>query len=547
MLRNFLLSFFICTATVAQSEPINRESLLELILANDIDQVETKLIEAQAAYASGDVEGEHIRELNRIFDTASPTISDFTDEWIKAYPNSAHAYIASSWIANRVAWNQRGGNYVRGVYPAAWKGFREEIQKSANHAVHAYQLDPQLLPVTDSLIWHGIMRTANVSHDQLVQDLMEANPEGGTLIRALRAAYPGWGGTQDYGNRLCETHAPKVIAWGKDAIAICKLHLSAEYFSREPAKWFAQTLSEIDHPAVADIRRKTMVYLLHTPQLKKHLMKLGLPNEAWNQDLAELFSDPDYTDLEFAQHHDLYYTLLNPEAPLATPQVLPRAWNWAMRTIAYDPNNIKAVEALLTRYVFTWEGSDGRHVQSAKVAPPENAPSVADLVVRLVKAEPWNADYWQNVSSHIENGSFVPKTFEKSVKAAINSLEFSQYDELKLQAFIQHFSAALDYLERRQGKSSGSEKAVLEALDLDELLRCPLARASLILKHKCQNPDPHSPNREVACHEFADLQRHTLERVFERFSGSKACVATYAKDIEELKFSPFDIEFLDAE
>ncbi len=542
-MRRTLIAFFaVFMAQMSNAAPLSQEQLRDLVLDRKIHQLEDEMARAQDAFKAGETDADHLRDLNMVFVTTSPKIREVAEEWLSRYPTSHYAMMANAWISNEVAWTIRGTRYASQVYREAWPAFRVATEKSANLTMQAYEQDPSYLPTTDGLINHAISGSLDLDPALLVHTVMADMPNAGTLIRGLRAAQKGWGGSYTDGETMCAIHARKVPQWGDQAYDICMIHLAFKYTGWQPMEAFADRLLRTDHPAILDIRRKVISKSnFYIPGWYETVSQLEFPKEEWREDLIALVNSEGFSDLELAIDYDSRFANYT-DLEMVIDKVRPHARAEAEEVLAYDPYNIAAIETLLNHESF--ETKEDGHRGYKLIDGLNSMKQHIDLNKRLVMAQPWDAVGWKKLSLFIPH---IPRSHHELMARrdiAMNYIAYSNHSPIRLRDFIETNRNLIDSHERAlDGKGIKGQEWLLDVEPVTTLY-CPVARAILLFDHACNAKV--SPQQRNAC-ESPIYQIEKLEKVVEDMTKSPDCVFSSSQEFSDLMFTPVEIDVMSLE
>lgn len=508
----------VSAGSTAAGDMVSEAALLRLVLAGDVEAVETAMTEAQDT--GGTTGG---RDLFDLFDTTSPVISDFVADWLKAHPESPHAHTAQAWIYHRVGWSLRSGLPAHMVHHRAREAFDHLLFKADDHAMTAFAAAPDLLAAADLLLDMGISGQGSLPAPGLLDTVMKTQPNARTLETALFAANPRWSGTQELGDRICETYGPKVPSWGDTGADKCKLMVSAEYFDFEPRDWFVETLNRVDHPDLKQLRRRATI-------------ALDLPNPDWRRDVERMFDDPTYVDVAFAEFYDTRYAGRHPQAPLATPRVLPRAVQWALRQIEHDPYDPELLDILSTTMVWRRFPDGNMAMEAFRDGAP--ALSVEDLARRRVLASPYHPEAWAKYAS-------VAKTGYSDVAIAdrfgrwINAVAYSGHSTL----YLIELHNALVFVPRQldmaiKSNPDAEVRRQASAVDRDKLIHCPIIRARRIIEAICEE----FPDTAYGCTPSSGNPPMDISAIWRDTEERNVCLRERRESLDALIFEPIQYD-----
>lgn len=244
--------------TSAQADgPTLLIQMRDAVYANDLEKVEVLITENQTLFERGERTAEDMRQLFGVFDTTNPKAADLAAKWVEAKPQSPYANAAMAWVLSNRGWNIRGEELARDTYPEALRIFRDIHKRARHHAEIAYEIEPRLIAASDAII-SSANGTGNRKHAlEVVDAVMQVDPNNRTLNLARGLTSPGWGGSWDMVENLCESYAALPPEPGPKPVLSCKLR--ATYYYVDKRDWMRETLAKEDLPDLDYLRiRRTL-------------------------------------------------------------------------------------------------------------------------------------------------------------------------------------------------------------------------------------------------------------------------------------------------
>ncbi len=130
---------------------------------------------------------------------AMPGRPKWTEEWVKAYPQSSLAWLMRGAQGVRWAWEARGGGKAESVEDASWKVFWERLQEAQRDLHHAAELDPHdPVPWTHLLIIGRGLETGIPDIGERLKQVQARKPwHHFALSQALQGYARKWGGSHE--------------------------------------------------------------------------------------------------------------------------------------------------------------------------------------------------------------------------------------------------------------------------------------------------------------------------------------------------------------
>ena len=541
-MRLLISAILACLSSVTAADSIKPDALRALVLERKVHQLEQEMILAQAAYVAGETEGEHLRNLNKVFETTSPKIRDVAAHWLSAYPESAYALMANASVSTEIAWTIRGNSYASDVYAAAWPAFEIASQHAAELTIKAYAINPSYLPASDGYLRQALYKNVAVSPELVVHSVLAEAPNAGTLIRGLGVAHKGWGGSYARGERLCSIHSRKVEEWGEQAFDICMIHMAYNYTRWEPMREFAERLLRTEHPSILDIRRNVIVKAnFYYAGWYETVSQMNFPKEEWRKDLIDHVNADDFSDLSMAVEFDSRFANYT-DLEMIVGKVRPRARAKAEAVLKYDPYNIDAILTLLNHDEF--EMMEDGHRRFKMIDDLNSHERNIDLVKRLAMAKPWDPVSWKRLDLYFPS---IPKSLDE-LKARreieANYVAYSNHRPVQLRDFIESNRHLIDTRERAlAGMSAKGQKWLLE-VDHIKYFYCPVARAMILFETACGGQTS-AMQREACTTPIYKVER--LNAVVESMKNDPNCIVSQHPSFTELQFTPVDLDIMSLE
>jgi hypothetical protein len=393
---------------VAADPYLNRDKLIELVLAGNVDAVEAGISATHAARKNGDVPVERMRDLFRIFQSHSPQTVKFVGDWTARFPGSGYAAMAQGSVIYEAAFTMRGNAVSRFTSPHATERFNALVDAAALKFVEAYEIEPDLVPLVDRLLFMGGRGLVPLDVTAVADRAMAETPTAGTMYALLSATDPLWGGNPKDAPWLCDQYAAAVPEWKSDPTTICMLIFVGQYLRFEPRDWFLTEADGIDDPTVQGLRAKAVTFRISD-------------DPAWVAEAVELFNSPDATDMTRALHWD--ERIRNSDRPRVAHLVQPRAIAAARARLKWDPYHVGSLDILTHPYIYT-VNEDGFRVSTVNRTEAYHR-EVMDLLDRWTTVQPWSSAAWERRANVL---SFRPdrarngdKRYEAYVRAVVHS------------------------------------------------------------------------------------------------------------------------------
>lgn len=498
------------------------EEFRALVVAGDRAGVEAALRAAVIKDAAPETEPDAERAMFDLFTDTQPEVAAFTEAWLAASPDNALAMVARGWHLHARGWNARGNATAGNVFPDAMAALQADHARALALAEAALAVEPGLIAASDL----KLMLTTTLGNPEVIppelERVMALHPNRGSLMRAMGALAPQWGGSPAQVQLLCERYAPLIRSVPGYDVQVCAI--DAVYwgnFWNGDQRDEAHQLLQLTPNPVLDYARlqdaltylgppEQRVRLLEGIKAKRHLKR----NEAMALDgaLAEVAGG---MNLQVEWKASLSFAL-----------------EWNRKAADHDPFDPEIV----TAYV-------GNALDAEQnLGTALDVPDLIRRLQRLLTEVPWSADAWVMLGD-LTGRTETPGQVDLDQIAAvepyyINAVVYSNYNHSALKSLVwTKFWAIID-VRNLVNDVDISGLAPEERARYDEVVHCPLIRQMTILAIICRNqgiPDDR-------CSGF-----HTdPERVMNRLRAVVAegsCPEEVARDPATLAYSPIKITF----
>ncbi|MEM7733136.1 MAG: hypothetical protein AAF280_10175 [Pseudomonadota bacterium] len=522
MLRIFSFCFsclLFITAAHAQgedpSEILDKGALQQAIYDGDVPLVEAMIGDAHNMYLSGDAEPDDMRVIFQLFTTTNPKVIDFTENWLNQSPNSVYAHTAQAWIYFNKSWNVRGPNFARQTYPPALREFRRLQEATWHHAWAAYVQSPDFIPATDALLRTAVQLGRTGEGLDLIEEIMEDQPNMGSLYRAVGMTHPGWTRhTWDRAEWLCETYAP-MIEWSRDEDPLmhCLIDAAMTIHESTHRDWGYEMLVQGFAPSLDFYRLNAATW--HT----------ATRTEA---EFAHAYlTRPDVTNYRFARQHDEYIAMRYGFEFISHDHLL-REQEIARAQLEHDPYNPDLIKTLSTDVAqWTRSADSGVTVRLIKRVPESEQ---IDLAQRLLISAPYDPENWRNFLGKVGRG-LRPETFQAYDPFFNNVVVYSNHSPDSLAYLLGNKAQAHKFLGMAKTAGLPDWDEVLARKDWTNDIFCPTVRAYRLREHVCESVDGH------ACTQNAEFEAF-YEMAMAQSAQDNICTWERTTPIRDLFFKP---------
>ena len=196
-------------ALLAASVP-TRDDVRAIIRQGDFAKMEQAFKSAWAADQTEPNGPWRTIDLYYAFQDLDPTTNQMSQDWLAAQPDNPYALTARGLQLMQQGWTWRGEGNIGNTWPHRIEK-TGELHRQAYHLFQqALEIDPDFLPAADGLI--ALTPTVGDRSDMLIvlEHVMQTHPNHASLMWAMDALSPQWGGTQDQVDLICARYAPLI-------------------------------------------------------------------------------------------------------------------------------------------------------------------------------------------------------------------------------------------------------------------------------------------------------------------------------------------------
>ena len=458
------------------------------------------------------------------FFTSDPVVGAFSEKLLAETPDDAKAMTARGQYLLATGWQMRGGGYRQTVFPEAAERMHRLHAEAEALAIAALAADPKLVPASDL----RISVSMTMGHTAIVPDefqrVMDLVPTRRSLLIAAYALAPQWGGSAEYGPRMCEAWADKVTDVKAYTVQICKIDVVfAANYPWELQEKALEKIGGLTHP------------VLDAPRLR--LITNGLTPPAQQLAVFKELANSGEMTLRLAAKREALEGNAGGNVPPGMPSAaalakyLPR-----MRAEAdFDPGDSIALSLYTDALVW----------QANLNGTPFPADEVETRFGRLFAIAPYDPDTWSRFAYY--RGMFLDQTTMtiEGVEAArsgfINAVYYSNNDVefvSSLLSFNQEFWDALDKRNLDALDATGEPAFDREAFNAGVV--CPTIRSVRVLDSMCEGGGA----RPEYCPDYSSMMGgDPRPKLIKRAEARKACAAELSADVEDLLYTavPFDL------
>ncbi|MGJ8629004.1 MAG: hypothetical protein ACSHXB_18740 [Sulfitobacter sp.] len=514
-------------AIAGEADIITQDALRDAIYAGETQKVEDQLHRAQRSFETGTISADDMRRLFGSFAVTHPDVIRFTENWLKEYPASPYAQTAQAWIYFRAGWIVRGSKIARNTHPEAMEKHSLLHRLSLELAMRAYDANPKMIPASDAVIMLGNTGGQKQASFAVFEQAMQDTPNWGTIWRAFDFTKPGYGGSYELGEAMCDHYAPLVEFERNNMTRFCKISLLTE--RRHLKGW-----PEMALPLLNEANDPSLDYFKFLALLNTYPLTLEQANF-----VRVYFEAHPGIDLRWVEKYDKDVVRFW-GFDLQTPRVLAHAKTNARAALVHDPYSPELLTLLERRTNIVTKTSTGY-----RYTPVKDDPSPADEIEyarrRLVVA-PYNPKHWQSLARMLHMRSIKAQTdgadlFKQDVYFT-NAIYYGQQDARLISDFLlrklEHLKNVAE-VEQRNIRFNGWD-TLRGTLDRDADLNCPIIRAGRLLDYV--DPD------KMTNDDFQAGYQPLYDVVIQDAQANGSCQKELKGPADELWFDVVDVDVM---
>jgi hypothetical protein len=498
------------------------DDLRALVVSGDRAGVEAMLRAAVVAGAAADAEPDAERAMFDLFTDTQPEIAAFTTDWLAAAPDNALALTARGWHLYARGWNARGRATADAVYPHAMAVLRADHAQALALAEAALAVEPGLIAASDL----KLMLTTTLGNPEVIpgtlEQVMALHPNRGSLMRAMGALAPQWGGSPAQVRLLCDRYAPQVRSVPGYDMQVCAIDAVywGNFWNGDQRDEAHQLLQLTPNPILDYARLQDALTYLGPPQQRATLLerikaKRDLTrNEAMALDVA-------LAEIAGGLNSQVEWKI-----------AVANALDWNRNAADHDPFDPQIV----TAYVATALEAE------QNLGTASDVPDLIRRLQRLLAQVPWSADAWVllgDLTGRTDTPGQVDLDRIARVEPYyINAVVYSNYAHSAVKSLIwTKFWAIID-VRNLVNDVDVSGLTPAERARYDEVVYCPLIRQMTILGYVCRNQGI----SDDQCSGFHVDPARVMNRL-RAVVAEGSCPAEVERLPETLAYSPIEITF----
>lgn len=484
-----------------------------------------KMAEVRAALADTDLAKQ--RDAFDAFQTSDPVVGDFSAALLDETPDDPKAMTARGWYLLVTGWTMRGNMMGRDVFPEAAQRMDEMHAEADALAQAALAADPTLVSASDLLM--SVSRTTRQTEivPDEVQRVMALAPNRKSMMIAALALAPQWGGSEDYGIRLCDLFAAKITDVPGYTVEICQIDVVfAARYGWESQQKALEKIGKLDHPVLDGPRLRRATSGRLPPE-----ESIAVLRELSGSDAMTL-RDVSYWDrMEGSSDWDGPPGLPGPRTVKALETFLPK-----MRAATdFDPGDSIALSLYIDALI--WKGmADGTPFPTEEIETRFGA---------MFAVAPYDPESWSRFA-YLRGMFLSPSTTEiadvERIRAGFeNAAYYSNNSPIHLSGLFGYNQEQWQMLDRRNlDAMDATGEPAFERDAFNAGIVCPTIRSIRVLDAVCEG----GLSRPKGCPDYpAMVDSDPRPKLIERAKARKACAAEFAADAEDLFYTavPMDL------
>lgn len=441
------------------------DELRNRVISGDLAEVEAALNAAVAQDQTSAADPEAQRDLFGVFAVTHPSVDAFTAKWLLVNPTSANAMTARGWYLHAMGFANRGEDTSRYTFRAGSDLMQAQHSEAFSLFTAASSADPDLLAASDGLL----VLAQTVASDSIIpvvlERVMAQQPNRGSLMRAMAAMAPQWGGSFWQVGLLCARYAPmiKTIADYDAKTCVTDAVFFANFRDGATRDAAHAALALNPHPVLDYARLISAVDRAGPPELRLDVLeklqseRILTPEEtfAWiaARNAVTGFSSND----------------VDPAYKLAVSQGLDDLRLAADR----DPFRANTVLGYIEQLEKNlWENDVAYDVTDA-----------TDRVQALLRAVPHNWRAWDRLGKLTSN--YANGNPEAVMPYFRNAVFYSNYGLDALRGAVNSTLPLIDRKSKRKATSGSLNLTAEDVTDLDRSANCPMVALQRIATYIC--------------------------------------------------------------
>ncbi len=519
-----ILSFFAFQSSASAAD-LTRSEIREFAYAGDYASLEQRLREVRNKSLEEPKDFRTLRWLMYTFQVSDPRMIAFVETWVAEQPQSVYAHTARSRSLDRHAWAIRGPGIARYVHRNAMSIHRQMTDQAYDHAVMAVEIDPDFIPAVEAVLSQAAARPNKSKIFEVLDEVMANHPNWETLFTIRSLALPGWEGSLEKVQYLCNTYAAQIPSDDFDPVFRCRYTLTVMAFRRKALDWLLENLPKAATDPGLDLARVELITDLFVAKTRtdeeiEFARKTILEKSGANLNLAHAFDNA-------------FRYRLGGEYSLAK-EVAEKHFEFAKEELLHDPFNAGLLDLadswFFRRELIPEEKAD----RDAFFARRHNRHK--DFAFRQLVLAPYGAANWVNYGRLVQMTGGPTDIFSGDPyynNAVVYASRSDRYDAIY--SFLANKGLQWKTINSiEEHLDSGPWLDYVQTFDRSALLNCPFVRGYLMLSATC---DPQTQDSGMCSPMYEEAYNGLLEVAM----ADKNCAYLKSQTLEELDFKPVDI------
>ena len=512
--RSILFVVIVFAAPAFATTP---DELHNHIAAFDVAEVEAALNAAGKQDRMTGTDPELQRDLFRVFWVTDPAVDAFTEKWLTVNPASANAMAARGWYLHAMGRANRGQDTNRYTFRGGYDLMQAQHAQAFSLFNSALKTYPNLLSASD-----GLLVLAQTVADETVipvelERVMALAPNRGSLMRAMFALAPQWGGNFRQVQLLCARYAPMISTIADYSAETCAV--DAVFYANFPPGDIRdaadRALAQMPHPVLDYARIRSAVAGAGPPELRFSVLESAKSTRNLTPDEAQAWV------VARNAVKGLAPTGVDPAYTAAVAQGLDTLRVQADRD-PFDTSKVLTYIDQLERNL--WENGTAFDVAEA-----------TERVQSLLRAVPhsWRAwDRLAKLKADFDTGN--PELVGPYYR---NAIYYSNYGLIALQEAVKGTLPLIDIKSKRNATSGNLNLTLQDVANLDRTANCPVVAWARIATLICQQEGVGSDDclRSGMTFLLTDLLQDTRTR--------NVCQTEANDPLETILFGPSPADF----
>jgi hypothetical protein len=482
----------------AQTPLIEKDALLAMARSGDIEGLETAFCTAHELNIAGDITADELRNSVSWLTVTDPQILETSFNWQEVMPESPYAATTVSWQLYQMGWSMRGEAMYYDVNEEAMTQFYAMHSEALRLALQSYEAAPDYIAASDALI--SLQKTTKLFPNDIkivefLSEVMEKQPNLGTVMRAADLAAPSWGGGgHGYLEILCRHFLGGITRFGGKS--------ELEWLTFDACHPTLVITSGLTDDALDCAIRKDILFDPESHMITRLWAIAHSGNQQRSEELIDfLWADEDkgFLAINLAKTYYRNFHVTEGEQDELNAFIADRVMRWAPDLLIDDPFNLSALALL-----------EGDHTPWFDGTPYWMSPEKNRIINgRRLMMAPYQAEWWVNLAESFNDiyDTVIPLHVEQMFA---NAIVYGSYDPEILDRYTRtRWIAHNRFVGHAQNYYQTEAAQKSDYLDVAPMMLCPVVRVIRLQEILCE-ADPvgyveHCNAIENPRHEVAHL------------------------------------------